>query len=119
MPDPANLRARRENPAFHPSSGQKILSSDKRVFALLRGEVDGNQRVLCLHNVANDAIRLVLRLAGIVPKTHWIDLLSAQRHRTGEDGMLIVEMAPYQIIWARQDLEISDSKGSGSNQART
>jgi hypothetical protein len=74
------------------------------VFALLRGEVDGNKYVLCLHNVANDAVRLVLRLVGILPKTHWTDLLSSQRHRTGEDGMLTIEMAPYQIIWARHEL---------------
>jgi glycosidase len=97
------LRARRENPAFHPDSGQRILASDKRVFALLRGEIDGTQRVLCLHNVANDAARLILREAGILPKTHWTDLLSGQRRRTGEDGMLTIEMAPYQIIWARQE----------------
>lgn len=51
------LRVRREQPAFHPITRQRVLEIDPRVFAVLR--IPGNgEPVLCLHNISNRPVEI-------------------------------------------------------------
>ncbi|HKS35809.1 MAG TPA: DUF3459 domain-containing protein, partial [Verrucomicrobiae bacterium] len=68
LADPASLRSRilgdfrkllhqrRSNPAFHPASGQEILSLEERVFAVRRASPDGSGQTLCLHNLSGSPV---------------------------------------------------------------
>ncbi|MEK7674344.1 MAG: alpha-amylase family glycosyl hydrolase [Verrucomicrobiota bacterium] len=58
------LRARREHPALSPTASQRVLGLDARVFAVLRESTDGSERVLCLHNVKGQPVRVESREAG-------------------------------------------------------
>ncbi len=53
------LRVRGEHAAFAPTSAQRILEVDPRVFAVLRETADGKDRVLCLHNVSGETVECV------------------------------------------------------------
>jgi sucrose phosphorylase len=54
----ALLRARREEPAFHPQGAQRILDLDRRVFAIERVSPDRTRRVLALHNLSDETVRV-------------------------------------------------------------
>jgi len=68
LADPASLRARvfrglrellarrRQHPAFHPTAAQRILTSDPRIFAVLRGTAGNTGPMLCLHNVSDEPV---------------------------------------------------------------
>ena len=96
------LEVRRSQAAFSPSAAQEILSVEERVFAILRGEPEGS-RVLCLHNVANESMRLKLDVPRSPPGASWIELLSGTRYRVRDDGMLDIELGPYEVFWARRE----------------
>lgn len=87
------LQARRAHAAFAPCSAQDVLSSDPRVFAVLRTAPNGS-RILCLHNVAN------ARVIAHVPEFEhaWVeDVLSGRRSEIRGGYPL----APYQAAWLR------------------
>jgi glycosidase len=50
------LQQRRQNPAFAPGATQRLLELDSRIFALERISASGQNRVLCLQNVANEPV---------------------------------------------------------------
>jgi glucosylglycerate phosphorylase len=54
------LRIRHQHHAFAPSSEQRVLGFDSRVFALLRQSHDGTDTVLCLQNVSPECVVLQL-----------------------------------------------------------
>jgi sucrose phosphorylase len=54
------LAARRLHPAFAPDAPQCVLDLDPRVFALRRESADGQDRMLCLHNVSADEVEVQL-----------------------------------------------------------
>ena len=77
-----------------------MLDTGKEIFALLRGEPQGKHRVLCLHNVYDRPARFEGEIPGAPPDGRWVDLLSGQHH-LARDGKISVELAPYQVVWAR------------------
>ncbi len=70
LANPATLRAvvfagyrdllefRRAHPAFAPVAAQRVLALDPRVFAVRRETADGRDRVLCLHNISGQPVRV-------------------------------------------------------------
>lgn len=52
------LRRRAASPAFAPHAPAEVLALDPRVFAVRRHSLDGRERVLCLHNVSAQPVRL-------------------------------------------------------------
>lgn len=54
----ALLRQRQAHPAFGPAAPQEVLALDARVFAVRRENADGTDRVLCLHNVSGERVRV-------------------------------------------------------------
>jgi sucrose phosphorylase len=88
----ALMRARSRSPAFHPNSGQTILTHDARVFAVLRTPARGNG-VLCLHNVTTEQARFEWPGFG---SGDWKDLLNGERPAL-RNSML--ELEPYAVRW--------------------
>lgn len=86
----ALLRARRAEPAFHPSGPQRILDLGPGVFAVERSSPAGDSRVVCLHSVSGEAQRVRPPLEAA------IDLIGGGRHAGGP-----LELAPYEVLWLR------------------
>ena len=95
------LRARSSSAAFHPHGTQEVLDGGKAVFTLFRLSPDGTQRVLCLHNVSDQAQRVRIEMKEIfglfaAPLT---DLITG--HRMDDLSNDIVTLRPYQTLWLR------------------
>jgi glycosidase len=89
------LGVRREHPAFAPSSLQRVLEVDARVFAVLRQSQDGTDTVLCLHNFSGDYV--AVRLSEAVPEVQaWKDLRGNDPSPPGRDVRLL---DPYGVSW--------------------
>jgi sucrose phosphorylase len=97
----ALLRARRNQPAFHPRGGQRVLTCDPRVFAVMRTS-DGSEPVLCLHNVSNEWVGMSVTRDKFVPGGAWTDLLSEHVHRVAAGGTLTVTLRPYEVNWLKE-----------------
>ncbi|HOW66978.1 MAG TPA: sugar phosphorylase, partial [Verrucomicrobiota bacterium] len=59
------LEVRRSQSAFHPRAAQEVLALDPRVFAICRNPSDPTERVVCLHNVSDQTVRLSDGLGGL------------------------------------------------------
>ncbi len=89
------LGVRREHPAFAPSSLQRVLEVDARVFAVLRQSQNGTDTVLCLHNFSGDVV--AVRLSEAVPEVQaWKDLRGNDPSPLGRDVRLL---DPYGVLW--------------------
>ena len=94
------LRLRRAHCAFAPHAEQHIISCDSRVLAILRVASDLSERVLCLHNVADQAV--TVHLAKNMENESWRDLINKQNFALDSDGVYKITLQPYQTIWAIQ-----------------
>jgi sucrose phosphorylase len=93
------LKARAARPAFTPNGSQEIIDCGEGVFALLRLSPDSDQRVLCLHNISNQAQTLHLDWAKIfrpAPIT-LTDVLTDQSFDLNPGDSWT--MQPYQVNW--------------------
>jgi sucrose phosphorylase len=97
------LRLRAAHKAFHPNGPQKVLDVNPALFSLLRVSPDGQERVLCLHNVSDQEQRFEVNLEALgVPRGDaWRDLLTGGRCPLGESGELAGVLSPYQVLWLR------------------
>jgi glucosylglycerate phosphorylase len=97
------LRVRTAQPAFHPNGAQHVLTGHRALFALLRTAPDSTQRVLCLHNVSDQPQSFQVDLARIeaahTGATAAQDLLTGMRYPVDAAGLLVVDVAPYQVLW--------------------
>jgi glucosylglycerate phosphorylase len=89
------LRVRRACSAFHPNGAQRILACGERMFGVLRVSPNGRERVLCLHNVGNTRAAVELEFSG----GRWVDLLRGGVYAARADGVLEIELEPYQTAW--------------------
>ena len=95
------LRHRTTQPAFHPHGSQQVIQGHESLFALLRGSVDGRSHILCLHNVANNAIDITLNLHDlpIANTPNLTDLISEQTYIPDDEKNLTLTLEPYQVAW--------------------
>jgi len=91
------LRARAAEPAFHPYGRQQVLFLNKGVFALLRISLNGESRVLCLHNVSakEQPVQIDLRPG------EWRDLLTGEKYPARGNGFSIT-LPPYAVRWLKK-----------------
>jgi len=91
------LRARAAEPAFHPYGRQQVLFLNKGVFALLRISLNGESRVLCLHNVSakEQPVQIDLR------PEEWRDLLTGEKYPARGNGFSIT-LPPYAVRWLKK-----------------
>ena len=99
------LQARTAQPAFHPYGGQRVVTLNEAVFALLRTALDGNSHVLCLHNVSDrvQSVHLLPSELGLATG-NWLDLLTDEVHTVGHDSGRngwTLSLPPYAVRWIR------------------
>jgi sucrose phosphorylase len=114
LDDPDSLRARiyqgyyhllsirKQNSVFHPYGGQKILNLHPKIFSLLRTSPDGQSQMLCLHNVTNQSLDLVVNVSELFLG----DVCTLQNVVTGQQisaagNQLNLHINPYEIFWLR------------------
>jgi sucrose phosphorylase len=111
----ALLRARRDSPAFHPSSPQKIVSAEPGLFALWRTAPDHRESVLCVQNVSASRLEAQLpsvgyrelaasgKMGGAPHLEPPVEILFGGHDSVvrQEDGSLRISLAPYAVGWAR------------------
>lgn len=97
------LRVRISQKAFHPNGVQRILLGNNALFALARTSPDGQEHVLCIHNVSDRDQPFQVNLdASGVPHTGALqDLLTGARYPVGKDGQLTLTVTPYQVVWLK------------------
>src|SRR5215208_5225 len=93
------IRARSASSAFHPNGEQQVLDRGEAIFALLRLSPDGNQRVLCLHNISDQPQSVPLHLRDVFGSASGplTDLITDHRIDDGFDGILALQS--YQTLW--------------------
>jgi sucrose phosphorylase len=95
------LLARASDPAFHPFGGQKVMSLNEHVFALLRTCPDERNQVLCLHNVSDRVQTVEVAAPDVSPAySAWRDLLSGVQGSTGP-----IELPPYAVRWLKLQVQ--------------
>lgn len=94
------LRMRRTHRAFDPHADQHIVGWDERIFAVLRVASDQSERVLCLHNVANEVVSV--HLGKNVDAESWKNLADSTTYTHDLNGVCSLTLLPYQTIWAMQ-----------------
>lgn len=97
----ALLKVRRNQPAFHPGGGQQVLACDPRVFAVLRTAPDGNEHVLCLHNVSNETVVGSVGGDNFASGETWTNLVSEHVHCVTTDRTLALRLRPYEVNWLK------------------
>ncbi len=95
------LRVRRAQRAFHPQAAQRVLTSDERLFAVSRISPDGEERLLCLHNVSDQQVPAAGLWAAVGSAGTWTDLLSERRYGPGGAEVASVQLSAYQTMWLR------------------
>jgi glycosidase len=97
------LRTRTTQGAFHPNGPQQVLALNDALFALLRTSPDGQERLLCLHNVSDQDQSFQVNLGALdVPHRGALgDLLTGARYPVDGEGRLALAVAPYQVLWLK------------------
>jgi sucrose phosphorylase len=90
------LQARAAHPAFHPNGDQQIITGNPALFCLLRTSPDGQERVLCMHNISIQPQKFevgeALSLRGRWRKI-WADEAVTIAETSG------VSLKPYEVNW--------------------
>ena len=94
------IKLRKQQKAFHPDARQQIIHLGDQICAFWRTSLDGQEKVLCVHNMTDKMLPLYLEgpleesLSG-----RWLGLL------TGEEvsGLQsLVQLPPYQVLWLKK-----------------
>lgn len=94
------VRARRDEPAFHPSGAQRVLEAPQTVLALERDSLDGDRTLLALTNVSG--VRRQVELGpehGLTVGGRRVDILSGAVETPDAGGRFTVDLAPYGVAW--------------------
>lgn len=95
------LQARSVSLAFDPHGTQQVLDCGEAIFAVLRLSPDGNQRVLCLHNVSDKTQNMIVDLNDIFGSASYqfTDLVTHEFVNNSLNSKLVLK--PYQTLWLR------------------
>jgi sucrose phosphorylase len=82
------LVIRRQQPAFHPDAGQRILTLPEGLFGFERSSIDGNQRILCLFNFTAET---VIVAASALPANigQWHELVGEVELNFRQEGLML------------------------------
>lgn len=98
------IRARRQERAFHPRGSQRVLMLSPKVFAVLRGSPGGDEHILAVTGVTGQTVKVRIRLKDLgLERVHWKDLLSG-RQWTAQGGVLSLEIGPYGVVWLKPSM---------------
>lgn len=89
------IAVRASEPAFNPFGNQEVFFLHPHLFAVLRGE--GEDAVLCIQNVTNNAVNVQINIDAIFGKT------AAWLRNILDNGLHVenIEIKPYGILWLK------------------
>lgn len=97
------LRLRKNNQAFSPSAGQRVVDLGKELFAILRIPPNPKESILCLHNVTKNHQIVFLKPSLIkemeANKLH--DLTSGHNFPTNKEVETEILVPPYGVLWLK------------------
>jgi sucrose phosphorylase len=93
------LEYRVASPAFHPTSNQKILDVDHRVFGVLRSPESCACSVLCLVNVSAEALQVKMPEMVVQQLGEFVHELLTGNELATRELMRGVALSPYQVCW--------------------
>jgi glucosylglycerate phosphorylase len=99
------LQKRAGRAAFHPNGDQEVMFYHDAVFSLLRTSPDGDDHVLCLHNVSGQRQEVIVnrRQLPLPPDGPYLDLVSGHAYPAPPSGRWTLTLEPYQVIWLCQE----------------
>jgi glycosidase len=96
------LRVRAKHTAFHPNGAQQILRGNPALFCLLRISPDGQEQVLCLHNISAQPQHFEAKVDEGLLEGSWRDLFSGEIERTDTQSLRLA-LKPYEIKWLTEN----------------
>jgi len=102
------IRTRAAQRAFHPNGAQEVLfgpSSNESLFTLVRTSPDGDEQVLCIHNVSDTAqlFRANLKALSIRHGGALRDVISGASYPVDGGDDLALTVGPYQVSWLKAE----------------
>lgn len=94
------LHVRKQQPAFHPASAQRILRIGTEVFAIER-MTEAGEILLCITNVTAESVNVEIKLSdhSLPDNARWVDQLTGKTYSTRE--ILFIDLGPYQCFWLK------------------
>jgi sucrose phosphorylase len=94
--------------AFHPHGDQRVLMVSPFVFAVFRTSPEGNQHILAMTNVTNNACSVEILWDELsVGESHWFDLVSKKEWQA-KNKKLFITFEPYDVIWLKPVSELKE-----------
>ncbi len=95
------LRARASQPSFAPEMPQRVLAAPDSIFAVVRGPIEAQTALACIHNVCAETVTAELdipdTLFGNVARLQ--DLISGRKVPGGSP--LRLKLEPYESLWLK------------------
>jgi sucrose phosphorylase len=102
----AQIRIRQR--AFHPHGNQCLLMISPAVFTVFRTSPEGDQHILAMTNVTNNACEIAIPLSELsVEESRWFDLVGKKELQV-ENKKLSVSFEPYDVIWLKPVNELKE-----------
>ncbi len=98
------IRTRTAQRPFHPNGAQRVLLDDggnEALFTLLRTSPDGDEKMICIHNVSHtpQPFQVNLEALSIQYGRFVRDTITGSLHPVGGGGDLTLTVAPYETLW--------------------
>lgn len=91
------LAIRRQEPCFNPDNPQEVIDVSSGLFVVLRGCVDSDRVMLCIHNVTASPQTVTMReRPELSDAAEWRDLISGE---VLPDILPCTTLQPYQVLW--------------------
>ena len=94
------LRRRKNHKAFHPDAPMTVMDTDSRLFAFMRVANDGSERIVCVHSMSRETVKIPLVSLDIslgVKDKSVRDIFNSQTLKTGPKRQLTLK--PYGSVW--------------------
>jgi len=101
------IRTRAAQRSFHPNGAQQVLFGDgaqnEPLFVLVRTSPDGDEKVICVHNVSNavQPFQVNLGALSIRHADALQDAISGTFYPVDNDNDLTLTVGPYQVLWLK------------------
>ncbi len=93
------LKARAAHSAFHPNGTQQVITGNPALFSLLRIAPDGQEQVLCLHNISDQPQQVEIDSSQLSLIGPLRDVVSDETIMLSKGQILQLALAPYQVRW--------------------
>jgi glycosidase len=112
------IRTRAAQRAFHPNGAQQVLFGlvgNEALFALMRISPDGDEKIICIHNVSSAAqsFQVNLKALSVRHAGALMDVISGMSYPVGAGDDLKFTVGPYQVLWLKAEKRRSEVATAG------